>query len=132
MQLLRTLAIEEGYECIIRRKIYEIIYSKLFLKNLEMYYKKCGCSIEEFKDFMLYLYLRCAPCLNKGQEKRVAEIIGKRSNIESFSREELFILTLCFSGKIKRKNVLYIYENIINEHDLNIKRLQELVDLFNK
>lgn len=132
MQLLRTLAIEEGYECIFRRKIFEVLYSKLFWKNLKMYYKKCGCDIEEFKDFILYLYLRSAPCLNKGQEQRLEETIDSRKNIESFSQEELFILTLCFSGKIKRNNVLDVYENIIEDYGLDVESLQELVEYLNQ
>ena len=132
MQLLRTLAIEDGYECIIRRKIFEILYSKLFWKNLRMYYKKCGCDTEQFKDFILYLYLRSAPCLNKGQERRLEETIDRRENIESFSEEELFILTLCFSEKIKRDNVLDIYENIIEDYNLDVEILQELVKSLNQ
>ena len=127
MQLLRTFAIEEGYECIFRRKVFEILYSKLFWKNLRKYYKKCGCDTEQFKDFILYLYLRSAPCLNKGKEQKLEAIIRSREDIELFSKEELFILTLCFSGKIKRDNVLDIYENIIKEYKLNGERLQELV-----
>ena len=132
MQLLRTLAIEEGYEYIFRRKIFEIIYAKLFWKNLKKYYKNCGCKTERFKDFILYLYLRSAPCLNRGQERRLEEIVGKRKYVESFSKEELFILTLCFSGKIKRKNVLELYENIIEDYRLDMERLRELTYLLNR
>lgn len=44
----------------------------------------------------------------------------------------MFILTLCFSGKIKRDNVLEIYESIIEDYDLDIERLQELVELLNQ
>lgn len=132
MQLLRTLAIEEGYECIFRRKFFEILYSQLFWKNLRNYYKNCGCDTEQFKDFILYLYLRSAPCLNRGQEHKIEAVIGKRDNIESFSEEELFILTLCFSGKIKRSNVLEIYKSVIEDYGLDVERLQKLVELLNK
>lgn len=132
MQLLRTLAIEEGYECIFRRKIFEILYSKLFWKNLRKYYKNCGCDTEQFKDFILYLYLRSAPCLNRGQDHRLEAVIRERNNVESFSEEELFILTLCFSGKIKRSNVLEIYASIIEDYGLDVERLQELVELLNQ
>lgn len=67
--------------------------------------------------------------MNRGQEQRLEEVIGKRDNIESFSAKELFRLTLCFSGKIKRDNVLEIYGNIIEEYSLDMERLQELVKL---
>ena len=61
MQFLRTLSIKNGYNYVFRRKAYEIIYSRLFLRNLKIYYKKCNCDIRCFKDYILYLYLRCAP-----------------------------------------------------------------------
>lgn len=132
MQLLRTLAIEDGYDYIIRRKFFEIIYSRLFWKNLKIYYKNCGCDVSRFKDYILYLYLRSAPCLNRGQEQRIEEVIGRRKNIEEYSEEELFILTLCFSGKIKREYVLELYEDTILKYGLDECRLEELVYLLNQ
>lgn len=132
MQLLRTLAIEEGYNSVFRRKIFEIIYARLFWKNLKTYYQKCDCETSKFKNFILYLYLRCAPCLNKGREQRIEDVIGKREKIEEYSDEELFVLTLCFSGKIKRDYVLEMYEDLIQDCGLNIERLQELVRQLNR
>lgn len=127
MQLLRTLAIQEGYDYIFRRKIYEILYSRLFWKNLRQYYARCGCGIKQYKDFLLYLYLRTAPCLNVGREKRVSDKIKPRSEILEYSREELFALTLCFSGKVKRRNVIEIYEDIIELLELDIMEVERIV-----
>lgn len=131
MQLLRTLAIQEGYNCVFRRKIYEIIYSRLFIKNLRLYYEVCECKTTEFKKYLLYLYMRLAPCLNKGQESRFQQVVGNRKEIELFSAEELFVLTLCFSGKIKRANVLEIYEDVIEENGLNKDWLVGMVEALN-
>lgn len=131
MQLLRTLAIEEGYDYIIRRKIFEVLYARLFLKNLRKYYQKCDCDVDEFKDFLLYLYLRVAPCLNRGGETRVKEVIMSRKKIEDYSKEELFILTLCFSGKIKRANILEIYGEVVKDLNLDMMILEELVEKLN-
>lgn len=131
MQLLRTLAIEEGYDYIIRRKIFEVLYARLFLKNLRKYYQKCDCDVDEFKDFLLYLYLRVAPCLNRGGETRVKEVIMSRKKIEDYSKEELFILTLCFSGKIKRANILEIYGEVVKDLNLDMMILEELVERLN-
>lgn len=132
MQLLRTLAIEEGYNYIFRRKIFEVIYARLFWKNLKLYYKKCNCDVEQFKNYILYLYLRCAPCLNKGQEPRIEKVIGKREDIDSYLEEDLFILTLCFSGKIKRSYVLEMYDDIIQDLNLDRERLSDLVYKLNQ
>lgn len=132
MQLLRTLAIQNGYNCIFRRKVYEIIYSRLFWKNLRLYYKKCNCDTDQFKDYILYLYLRTAQCLNRGQEKQLEKVIRTRKEVETYSNEELFVLTLCFSGKIKRDNVLEIYEDIIEEYELDLKELKRLIKELNE
>ena len=128
MQLLRTLAIEDGYSCIFRRKIFEIIYAKLFWKNLRVYYKNCDCKTDYFKDYLLFLYMQTAKCLNKGEEKRLEEVIGKeRKSILEYAKEELFVLTLCFSGKIKRDNVLEIYQDVIWLNGLDEEKINELV-----
>ena len=133
MQLLRTLAIEEGYSCIFRRKIFEILYAKLFWKNLKVYYKNCDCDTFYFKDYLLFLYMQTAKCLNRGEEKHLEEVIGKkRKNILDYTKEELFVLTLCFSGKIKRDYVLEIYQDVIWMNGLDEERVNELVWRLNR
>ena len=128
MQLLRTLAIEEGYSCVIRRKLYELLYSRIFLRNLRRYYKKCNCIVEPFKEYLLYIYASVAPCLNKGGEKRFNEVIRKdRKNLFSYTKEELFVLTLCFSGKIKKHDVMQTYENEIIQLNLNTEILKRFI-----
>ena len=127
MQLLRTLAIEEGYGYTIRRKIYEILYARLFWKNLRQYYEKYNCDVKPYKRFLLYLYLRTAPCLNIGRDKQVARKIKPRSEILEYTREELFVLTLCFSGKVKRQNVLEIYEDIIDILNLDRMKVEKII-----
>lgn len=125
MQLLRTLAVEDGYDCVFRRKIYEVIYSRLFYKNLKKYYKECRCETYYFKEYILYLYLRVAPCLNVGGEKKVEDVFNKKRNrINEYTKEQLFILTLCFSGKIKREYVLDIYEDVICDCDMDREKLK--------
>lgn len=132
MQLLRTLAVEEGYNCIVRRKIYEIVYARLFYRNLKKYYDECECNIEYFKEYILYLYLRIAPCLNIGGEQKIETVFKKkREYIDKYSEEELFILTLCFSGKIKRDYVLKLYEGVIYECGLDMKKLEHYRKLLN-
>ncbi len=72
--------------------------------------------------------MRIAPCLNKGGEWYLDKILRKnRKDIAVFSREELFALTLCFNGKIKRSDILQIYEEEIQQLNLDRIRLQELV-----
>lgn len=78
------------------------------------------------------MYLRCAPCLNKGQEERVNSVLGYRKKIEIYSKEKLFALTLCFSGKIEWPNVLNLYSESIKEYDLDISELENLISQLNE
>ena len=127
MQLLRTIGIKYGYDCIIRRKIFEILYARLFWKNLKKYYKRCECPVERYKDYILYLYLRSAQCLNPGQEQKLEKIIKPRKEILDYTREELFVLALCFSGKVKRGNVMKIYEEKIDMLNLDKQKLKKII-----
>lgn len=102
------------------------------MKNLKAYYESCECDVAQFKDFLLYLYLRCAPCLNRGQEARITEKLGPREQIEEYSKEKLFVLTLCFSGKIKWPNILELYSDVICQYDLEVDELKRLVWQFNE
>lgn len=126
MQTIRTLAVEEGYYCVFRRKIYELIYPYLFFRPLRRYYKKCNCDIKAFKNYMLYIYLNIAPVLIDGEKEELESCFRKKvKDVYDYSPEELFLLTLTFSGKIKRDEVFNIYSDIIEELDLDLNELQE-------
>jgi len=73
MQLLRTIGIARGYEKYkIQRKIFEIVYSKIFFSSLKEYHKaNTYLSLQHYRHYLLYVYLqtvmtkingkRCAP-----------------------------------------------------------------------
>ena len=52
--------------------------------------------------------------------------------IEIYSKEKLFALTLCFSGKIEWPNVLNLYSENIKEYDLDISELENLISQLNQ
>ncbi len=57
MQLIRSLGIERGYNCTYRRKLYEIMYSRMFFHGIQTMFKseKIGRR-EHFKQYLLYIY----------------------------------------------------------------------------
>lgn len=71
-------------------------------------------------------------CLNNGKEKQVDNILGLRKEVENYSKEKLFVLTLCFSGKIKWPNILEIYSEIIDTYNLNEEEIEGYVRQFNE
>ena len=50
-----------------------------------------------------------------------------RKNLFSYTKEELFVLTLCFSGKIKNHDVMQTYENEIIQLNLNTEILKRFI-----
>ncbi len=57
MQLVRSLGLDKGYNCQIRRKIYECLYSKLFFDGLREYFEQNYYSgRSNFKEYLLYIY----------------------------------------------------------------------------
>lgn len=129
MQIIRTIGVLEGYdEHIFRRKIFEFLYSYLFLKSLKNYYADCDCDISKYKDYLLYIYINIAPVLIRGGRKGLEKKYNKKikKDISSFNSEELFLLILTFSGKIKWSNVIELYDNVIEELSLNKKELKRL------
>ncbi len=57
MQLMRTLGIKSGYNCKIRRKIYELLYPKMFFGGIKRLFKEeCVSKRQHFKQYLLYIY----------------------------------------------------------------------------
>lgn len=126
MQLMRTLVIKEGYRFTIRRKFLEVIYTKLFFDSLQEYYRLNKLDLTYFKDYLLYIYVNTAKILIDDKNNVLNQIRNKILNVDEYSKEELFILTLSFSGKLKWSNVFDLYKDVISKLELNQTKLIEL------
>lgn len=124
MQLVRTLGIAEGYDKVVYRKIYEFLYVRIFLVSLRNYYEKCGLSTDDYKYFLLYIYLNVAPPLQVRNRAVIEKAFNKEfRELESFTKEEIFVLGLTFSGKLWRQNVFDLYSAGIDKYKLDYKTL---------
>lgn len=57
MQLIRSLGIKRGYNYKYRRKVFEILYSRLFFKGIEkMFNEDQVAQRKYFKEYLLYIY----------------------------------------------------------------------------
>lgn len=57
MQLVRSLGIKRGYNYKYRRKIFEILYSRMFFKGIErMFNEDKVAQRQYFKEYLLYIY----------------------------------------------------------------------------
>ena len=57
MQLIRSLGIIKGYNCAIRRKLYELIYSKMFFEGMKRFFSDEFVSkMRYYNEYLLYVY----------------------------------------------------------------------------
>ena len=138
MQLIRTLGIKEGYHCKFRRKIYEIIYSKIFFQDLRKYFKKhkysSNCS---YKEYLMYIYIYVAKIKINGIEyENIINFWEKKNekelDLKNITNEEFFISVLGLSWRKIDKNILYNYENFIKCLNLDENKIEEIIEKIKK
>ncbi|HAQ4432123.1 TPA: hypothetical protein IXR69_001454 [Enterococcus faecium] len=129
MQLIRSIGIMYGYNITITRKIYEMIYTTIFLKSLRNYYvKNTYANHTRYKDFLIYTYLRNVNTkIGNKYYPRIIDFIG--DNEETWSKEKCYI---AFSGlphrAINSENILSIHPDIIEKYQLNKEKILKLMD----
>ena len=130
MQLIRTVALKDGYECTLQRKIYEVIYSTIFFKSLfnnYNYYKYPN--IDEFRYWILYIYILVAPTFINGKKYRDIYSLYHQDNILEITDEAFYIYVLGLANreitrerykycplKISKKQYLLEYDNLFNNN----------------
>ncbi len=99
MQLIRTIALEDGYNMTIRRKAYEIIYSTIFFKCLNDYYGYYQYkNYKYFKSYLIYLYAFVAQIKINGKDyKNIFDLYNKMTKDLSFTNEQIYIWLLGLS-----------------------------------
>ena len=132
MQLIRTLAVVDGYEShVYQRKLYEIIYSAIFFNSLKDYYKyNWYDNLREFKHYIIYLYIMVAPIRINGVDYSNIKELYKKKQLNNITMEEFYIWELGLSHiPIKP----YILESIyIENFGIDRKKLLVLIKRFNK
>lgn len=126
MQLLRTIGLEQGYNCMFRRKIFEFFYSKIFMTSLKQYYKEHQVvNWWEFKKYIIWVYYNTVPVeIDKNHYSSFKEIFN--CEIENWPLEKMFVAILALSGRNAGKETLDLYNNIINQYDLNVAVIEYL------
>lgn len=134
-QLLRSIGIKQGYDDniinIIKRKVFEIIYTHIVFNNLYDYYKKKHYENSyRMKDYLLYVYLHKAKVkYNKIPYTGLKSLYGKP--IEQLSNNELFVGTLMFSKYNLKISDIEEY-SIIYDNPIEYDECDEIVNSFRK
>ena len=120
MQLIRTVAITNGYEKVFPRKIFEHIYAPLFFKGLKKYYKLNYKTVTDgyFKEFLLMNYIMVAPLMINGIGKPMEEFWKKE--FDQMNDSEFLLSILSLSSKLKLESL--DYDNINRKFKYYIKK----------
>lgn len=124
MQLIRTLGIQKGYEKVFYRKIYEIIYSRIFFASYRRY-----CNLNKYrvkvsyKEYIMYCYIYLAGIKLNGKEFNNMLEPWKKDKINELSVEQFFISILGLSWRPIDMDILYKYSRTIGKFDINEKEL---------
>lgn len=119
MQLIRNIAIVNGYEeCVIRRKIFELVYSTIFFSSLKTYYAKTTrYRMVHYKDYLLYVY--CHNVLSKvGEQKKLFSQFFEKDDISEWSLEKMLVVCVGLSFRSITTSNIERYENIIEYYGL--------------
>lgn len=130
MQLIRQIAIEEGYQYVLRRKVFEFAATFTFFPQLKRYYQRYEVGKKDyFKEFLLYVYLQSVPvkvngvrfqsiaylmeCANGGEEHRVL-------HIEDYNMTELYVAYLALTGAPVSDKRLVLYPDVVEEYGIDL------------
>lgn len=125
MQLIRSIGIEEGYEYKYKRKIFEILYSRMFFEGFEKMLESNQVSKREnIKKYYLYIYFhKVNTFLGDAQFSKFLNAFDMKYNEENekdiynCSNEGIFIACMGLSkrtDKITEENLDTYLQNIEN------------------
>lgn len=120
MQLIRNIGIERGYKCVIRRKIYEFIYTKIFFSSLRDYYKlNSYIKYNKFKHYLIYIYYNTVDTKIGNKKIRPLSNIFENKNIDRWSLDTLFIACVGLSHRRLDANNIKLYTDVLKKFNLN-------------
>lgn len=138
MQLIRSIGLEEGYICTIRRKIFECIYAKMFFDGFKKYLDQMIVSKRQhIKEYYLYIYFHTVEIkLGNAYFSKFLNAFDMqydRKNIidiHDCSKEGIFIACMGLSHRatlIDEDNIDYYLEKV--PVDLDKKKILEMLSV---
>lgn len=96
------------------------------MTSLKQYYKEHQVvNWWEFKKYIIWVYYNTVPVeIDKNHYSSFKEIFN--CEIENWPLEKMFVAILALSGRNAGKETLDLYNNIINQYDLNVAVIESL------
>lgn len=129
MQLIRTIGVKKGYEKLFYRKIYEVVYSKIFFGSYRKYCNdnkyKVKCS---YKEYLIYCYINIADIKINGVTYSNMIKAWDKDRIEDVSLEEFLISILGLSWRKINEDILNNYSITIKNFDIQEEELKNNIN----
>ena len=126
MQLIRNIALKNGYNLVVRRKIFELIYTKIFFSGLKEYYKdNYYTNREHYKEYLLWLYTQIVQTNINGERVRPFNTAFEDEFCE-WSMEGLFIATMGLSNKGPLYYYSESYQDIVETFEIDINKATKM------
>lgn len=116
MQLLRTVGIARGYEHYkLRRKVYEVLYSKIFFTSLRDYHQANSfAGLSHYRDYILWIYTQSVlTMINQTRCPTFSGAFPDGTDVESWSLEGMFVACLGLSFRPATERTLELYSDVI-------------------
>ncbi|EAE1302685.1 hypothetical protein EP43_09115 [Listeria monocytogenes] len=129
MQLIRILFIEAGYNKKIVRKIFELIYTKIFLQSLKNFYETNVYEYRsEYKKYLLFIYFNNTNTKIAGKSFQSMREVFPEKEIKGWSNEELFVVCAGLPYRdFTAAEVLSTYQYIIEKYELDKAKIEESI-----
>lgn len=141
MQFMRVKGLESGYNCVIRRKIFEFVYSYLFFSGLRRYYEQTVTQKKNyFKEFILYVYIQVIPLEFNGVSfAGIARIFqecktenGDGLQFRDYPLEALYVSYLALTGAKVTLRRISLYPQVVRDYSLDLTLCAEYVKQIEK
>lgn len=129
MQLLRTIGVVRGYEKYkFQRKVFEILYSKIFFASLKEYHKaNTYLSLDHYRQYLLSVYFQTVLTKIHGSYCRpFSSAFEDKLDICSWSLDGFFVACLGLSFREVSNNNLEVFDDIIKKFGLSPSHIKEI------
>lgn len=133
MQLLRTVGIARGYERYkLRRKVYEVLYSKIFFTSLKDYHRANSfVELSHYRDYILWIYTQnVLTVINGTRCQTLSGAFAGGADVESWSLEGMFVACLGLSFRPATEETLELYSDVIAAFGLDREKILRIYRRF--
>lgn len=130
MQLIRTVALESGYNMKITRKIFEILYTNIIFKSMNEYYQTNHyVNNDKFKEYLLSIYVsKVRTNISGVVYSNMTKYLSK--DIEDWTKEKFYIACLGLPYQEFSDYYVYgLYRNILNNLDIDEEKIRYELEL---